>query len=236
MDISLSKKLKNISVFALDMIFPRHCFGCNIEQTWLCPDCEKSLQIIQTNSCFLCRRLTPNGICQSCRHKIPINGCFSVGFYRDPILKKMIHEFKYGYVADLKHPLNKLLVDILPQIPIKNEESLIVPVPLHPKRENERGFNQSSLLAEIISQKTNIQTLPLLKRIKPTDPQANLKPAKRPQNVANAFVINTSVKTNAKNIILLDDVITTGATIGECARILHQAGYKKIYVLTIARG
>jgi ComF family protein len=108
-------------------------------------------------------------------------------------------------------------------------------VPLHKSRHRERGFNQSEIVAQEISKLTGLYVLKnALKRKKNTKDQTNLSPQQREENVKGAFVVTQPDMINGKNIILVDDVITTGATLSECARMLKQAGAEKILGMTIA--
>jgi ComF family protein len=113
---------------------------------------------------------------------------------------------------------------------------LIVPVPLHKKRLRQRGFNQAILLGEILSQQSGI---PLqrnnLQRIRWTEPQVNLSAAARPGNVKGAFAVADSGAITGKNVLLIDDVYTTGCTVSECSRVLKNAGAAGVAVLTVAR-
>jgi predicted amidophosphoribosyltransferase len=113
---------------------------------------------------------------------------------------------------------------------------LIVPVPLHPRRERERGFNQAKILAEIVAHHFNLTLIEALKRIKNTKPQAKIKDIeKRMQNIFNCFAIKSPEAIQGKNIILIDDVFTSGATINEAVKVLKQNGAKKVIALVLAK-
>jgi len=113
---------------------------------------------------------------------------------------------------------------------------LLIPVPLHHRRLRERGFNQALLLARILKKRYN-KTLAtrVLRRWRWTEPQVNLSEKARKNNVKGSFVISNHMTVKEKNILLLDDVYTTGATINECGRTLLKAGANEVYVLTLAR-
>jgi len=113
---------------------------------------------------------------------------------------------------------------------------LIVPVPLHSRRKRERGFNQAKLLAEIVARHFNLTLIEALKRIKNTKPQAKIKDIeKRMKNISNCFVIKNPEMIQGKNIILVDDVFTSGATMNEAVKILKQNGAKKVIALVLAK-
>lgn len=111
---------------------------------------------------------------------------------------------------------------------------LAVPVPLHAKKEKERGFNQTELIFECLLAEQNIKLVKVLERIRPTQPMYQLTAAERAANLKGAFALKPAADVRGKNILLLDDILTTGSTLYECARILKKAGAVKIYVLVLA--
>ncbi len=111
----------------------------------------------------------------------------------------------------------------------------ILPVPLHPSRERERGFNQAYILAKLLSRRHGVPVLKgLLRRIRPTPPQAG-KRRERIRNVRGAFRVHHPEQIRGRSILLVDDVYTTGATVNECARVLMKAGARGVWVYTLAR-
>lgn len=190
-------------------------------------------------------------LCGQCRTSPP---CFSsaraIGGY-EGTLREAIHKFKYQGKKRLAIRLGKLMVEHLrkekedfPQTPIKRhqfpsyqEVDYLIPVPLHPSRLRERGFNQSELLAEVIGRDLDILLLnDTLLRIKATQSQTKLSREERIKNVKGAFAIIDAPSFSNKTILLIDDMFTTGATINECAKVLKETKVKKIAVLTLARG
>lgn len=145
--------------------------------------------------------------------------------YRNLLLKKAIHAFKYKFVKDLAKPLSKLLLK-----KINFDYDFIIPVPLHQKRLRWRGFNQSELLAKEINQN---KVLNALVKIKNTKPQMQLSEKQRKQNIKNTFKCVFDLK-NTK-ILLIDDIETTGSTLTECKKVLLKAGAKEVYCLTLAK-
>jgi ComF family protein len=113
---------------------------------------------------------------------------------------------------------------------------IIIPVPLHPARERERGFNQASLLAELLSARTSIPSKPLLERIRYTTTQTALDRSERMENLHNAFRLRKNMNMRDLRVLLIDDVLTTGSTLNECARILKGAGAISVHAVTAARG
>lgn len=160
----------------------------------------------------------------------------SVFYYRD--IRKTIFHFKYsGYRTD-----GLILAKYMAECLLKNECSgilntdIIVPIPISVKKEKKRGFNQTAVLSETLSIELGIDYCPdVLKRVKNTVPQSKLTGLERKYNVMNVFEFNDKYFIKGKNILLVDDIFTTGSTIEECARILMYAGADKVYFITLAR-
>jgi ComF family protein len=115
------------------------------------------------------------------------------------------------------------------------EFDIIVPVPLHPTRLRERGFNQARLLAELLSARISIRCKRVLKRIRYTTTQTALDRAERIENLHNAFRLRKNADVRGLQVLLIDDVVTTGSTLSECARVLKRAGAISVYAATAAR-
>jgi len=166
------------------------------------------------------------GLCRSGLRGFDAAYCF--GAY-EGVLRELIHLYKYGKVSTLCGPLGDLMAQALPR-----EESfdLLAPVPLYWRRRLQRGFNQSGLLARELSRRTGIPVLQALIRLRPTLTQAGLSNTARRRNVARAF---RSRNVQGKRILLIDDVMTTGATASACALALKQSGARRVSLLTLAR-
>lgn len=211
------KKIKNL---IFDTIFPITCLGeCGKFDIWLCKKCLSKIKI------------NPN-----CLHleKKNLNGLYYACSYKNELVQKIIHTFKYKYIEDLQYPLSKIINASLP----KNATfDLIAFVPLHRKKELIRNFNQTYLLAKSISIKLNIPiTKGVLQRKKTTLPQAQLDEEARQQNIKNAFICKNKKAVINKKILLVDDVYTTGSTMNECAKILKNSGAKQVWGIVIAKG
>ncbi len=178
-----------------------------------------------------------------CRKKFGLDGLWSLGIYRNP-LRQAIRQLKYGKVSNLATVLADIILNywvkyqpfILDQInKDKGVEWVVVPVPLHWWRGNSRGFNQSALIGQILSKKLGLDYYDALKRIRYTKPQVRLKGKDRHQNIRNAFSLDSRLLTLDSNVLLLDDVWTTGSTLKECCYVLKRNGAKKVWALTLAR-
>jgi ComF family protein len=152
------------------------------------------------------------------------------------VLRQLVHIFKYGCVKTLARPLADLLARALP---LDERFDAVVPVPLHWRRRWSRGFNQSALLARALARRSGIPMIQALRRTRSTAVQAGLSNSSRRQNVVAAFSVRRAGafagKLAGRRILLIDDVLTTGATAAACAIALKRAGAAHVAVLTVAR-
>jgi ComF family protein len=210
----------------LDLLYPERCAGCGGvgEGVW-CAACNE-----------LVRRLYPPLQTKQLVLETPWEGrvlsVTSAAIYETP-LREAIHAFKYDGVPDLAAPFAQMVYDAWQQS-IQQAE-VIVAVPLHPMRKHERGYNQSELLAQHLGELAGVRTdMRLLRRIRYTSQQAQLGPAERKLNVQGAFLA-VRERTSGRSIVIVDDVLTTGATLSECATALLNAGAQSVSAITLAR-
>ena len=225
-------KLKGM---AFDLLFPKWCVGCGKEGDFICPSCRRLISQIVPPLCPRCGKHQPSGIlCPSCvSWQAEIDGIRSP-FQFDGVMRQAIHQLKYGNIRALAKPLAKLLNDYLITNPIPGE--VLVPVPLHQKRLRERGYNQSSLLANELGKLINLPVIDdCLVRQQHAPPQARtLTVEERRSNVADAFTC-TNLRLKDKQVLLIDDVSTSGATLDACAAALKLAGVTSVWGLVLAR-
>jgi competence protein ComFC len=173
--------------------------------------------------------LDASGRCALCRSGLRgFDAAYSFGAY-EGVLRQLIHLYKYGRVKTLAWPLSGLLAQAMPR---DEAFDATVPVPLYWRRRLQRGFNQAELLARGLSRRTGIPVVKALGRLRPTPAQAGLSNSARRQNVSQAF---RARNVQGKRILLIDDVMTTGATAASCAAALKQAGARSVSLLTVAR-
>ena len=218
-----------------EALFPRYCLSCKKEGSWLCKDCQEAIDYLKEQFCPFCQRITETGRpCSICRPRHNLTGLLAAAHFKFPI-NRLIHKLKYQGTKEL----SQLLI----QITIKGTRNrlpkgkkLIIPIPLHPKQERKRGFNQAELMAKELSKKTKIEYDPkILKRIKNTKSQTKLNRRERRENLKNAFAITKNIDLKEYIVLLVDDVTTTGATLDEAAKTLKQAQPKEIWGLVVAR-
>src|SRR3989344_209314 len=210
---------------ALDILFPKHCLGCKREGNYCCEDCLSLLSIARTPSILGTRS--------------SLSALFCATSFQDPFVQQLIHSFKYPpFLRDLARPL---AFSIIAHFNLLNKPiyppDTICPIPLHKKRLKWRGYNHAEELARQLGHALSLPVISdTLCRTKYTDPQVNLGKEKRLANVKGVFRVINPQAVAAKNILLVDDVYTTGATMEECAFVLKKAGAARVFGVTIARG
>jgi ComF family protein len=151
-------------------------------------------------------------------------------------VRDAIHAFKFGGRRALAGPLGDLLAESGGRIPPGPSIDLVIAVPLHPSRERQRGFNQATLLARRLGRRWELPVAhDVIRRATATTPQTELDAEARRENVRNAFVLRRPAAVAGRHVLLVDDIMTTGATVGECAACLRRAGAASVGVLTVAR-
>ncbi|MFW0862077.1 MAG: ComF family protein [Candidatus Komeilibacteria bacterium] len=224
--------MKKIFKLILDFIFPIECIHCNKEGKFLCSDCFNTINLRTVKQCPLCNKeQTTDKLCNTCKSKSYLDEVIICADYSNEILQKTIHYYKYKYIKDLNKPLSKLMLNKLESIKLP-KDILIIPTPLHKKRELERGFNQSILIANNLNLPTLLNVLYRKKNIKH---QAELNKKQRLKNIKDCFTIQNIKEIQNKNILLIDDVITTGSTLNEQAKLLKKNNAHKVWALVIAK-
>jgi ComF family protein len=220
---------------AVESFFPRRCVGCGKVGGFLCPECLGKLPTLLPPFCPKCGRPQASGIvCPDCRQRqTKIDGIRSP-FRFDEVIRKAIHQLKYRNLKAISPCLAELLADYLRANPLPGDA--LVCVPLHPRRLRERGYNQSDLLARELGKRIDLPVIEnCLIRVKQAQPQVRAGDVEeRRRNVADAFVCRDE-KVSGKQIILIDDVCTSGATLESCAAALKSKGAVSVWGLTLAR-
>ncbi len=239
------KNLKIILKKALNLIYPLNCVICKKslnfdDSSYLCPNCHHKIIKNKPPFCIKCgcslgkKRTASDYICLGCQNKqFYFERVWTVNRYMG-IIRQLIHLFKYHRQQYLTRILGKLMVDFIKVNLNYQTVDVLVPVPLHIHKLRQREFNQSNLLAKEINQQISIPIDNSLIRIKRTSSQTGLSEQERFRNIAGAFKIKKGKEIAQKSVLLVDDVLTSGATANECARVLKQGGAKRVEILALA--
>ncbi|MFZ2189260.1 MAG: ComF family protein [Candidatus Magasanikiibacteriota bacterium] len=228
--------LKSILEKLKDYVFPVFCLNCKKEGGWLCEQCFNKLNLQGIFDCPVCHKNTVVGeCCFDCKEKSILNSHIAITKYEDnSLIGKVIQTLKYSWAEDVLAVMEKMIEKF-----VNNHSELfssidfVVPVPLHQKRYVERGFNQAELIARVVAKKINKPFKDVVVRTRHTRQQAKLNRADRLENLQEAFSVEEKL---IGNILIVDDVFTTGSTIQECAKALKNAGADRVFGFSIARG
>ncbi|MFH1698768.1 MAG: ComF family protein [Candidatus Omnitrophota bacterium] len=227
-----------------DMLFPKTCLSCKtrlITEALICPDCKNKIKINIPPFCIRCGKHLENknlnkNVCPACR-KTPLyfDRAFSPCIY-EGVIQKLIHQFKYGNKRSLSPVLAGLMNEFIREYGIYLDFiDWIIPIPLSSARMREREYNQSELLSRHIAQEIQKKvSQDILIRSRNTLTQTGLKHSQRRENVKGSFKVRDCKPIKGRNLLLIDDVLTTGATASEAAYTLKNAGANVVFVLTLA--
>jgi len=226
--------LTKLQRVAFDLLFPRWCIGCGREGDYICESCRQTLSVIPLPICPRCGRPQSQGIlCYECVDwPAGIDGIRSPFFF-DGVIRRAIHELKYRNLRALAPSLAELMHGYLMENPVTG--NVLVPVPLHRKRHRERGYNQSALLARELGRLSGLKVVDnCLVRHSYAPPQArSASVGERRNNVAGTFACRDG-QLRGREVILVDDVSTSGATLDACAGALKSAGAVVVWGLVLA--
>ncbi len=244
---------RKIAAGFLNIILPPLCLICKKRTAnALCKRCETKIDVLNAFYCPRCRRRLVKSLrCPVCKTPQALSERFilaAASSYQNEVVRELIHLLKYKQIkialAPLTAIINTYLNKILRDEKLKIENYVIVPIPLHPRRERKRGFNQAAIIAEIVRQYLKVQSPNInieietgnLIRIKNTKSQIKLKNhEERKKNIDGCFAVSYPERIAGQNIILIDDVFTSGATMREAVKVLKEAGAKKIIGFVVAK-
>lgn len=218
----------------LDWLYPPTCAACGTKGTRWCPDCQQKVKIVQSHVCPCCGQLQPQGyICARCRASPPHYTAVRSWAVFGGSIRLAIHLLKYKRNVGLGEALSRHLVHLLETLDWQVD--LLAPIPLGVARLAERGYNQADLIARPLALGMGISYKPrAISKVRDTPSQVDLSAAQRRQNVAGAFQAHAKL-VKERRILLIDDVMTSGATLDACAAALLEAGARQVYGLTLAR-
>jgi len=215
-------------------LLPQACALCRAPSAlaMLCEPCRRTLPRVGP-ACARCALPCAQAVCATCaRSPPPWRRAVAAWRYAYP-MDRLLRGLKYAGQLALAEPLADGLADALGEAPADDRPDAVVPLPLAPRRQRERGFDQARLIASRVAQRIGVPLLPALTRVRDAGPQAALPLAAREANVRDAFAMRCSVR--GMRVALVDDVLTTGATLSSAARVLKRAGAADIEAWVVAR-
>lgn len=228
---------ERIKEWCLDMIFPKYCFGCQTEGAFVCEICRSKIRFLAP-TCPICSQRNFTGVlCGLCQQSSALRRFLAPFSYSDPLMRELIHAYKYEGVRELKKFFADEIESFLRFYAVRPRgPTALVPIPLHRSREQKRGFNQSLLLAGELGRRLDLPVVSALRRIKATEQQIDMKSYKdRRRNVAGVFKMTDADAVKEKTAVLIDDVSTSGATLFEAAKVLRDGGAKTVWAIVIAK-
>ena len=227
----------------VNLCYPPFCVSCRIalESGWLCPGCAQGAANIESPFCRVCSRpyagqISGEFCCPDCEMNPPGLECAVTAYLATGVVRDLIHRFKYSGEFYLRNVLVDWLEETLEDPRLHNEPvDALVPVPLHPARIRERGYDQVQALANLLGRRSGHSVWCCLRRSRYTESQTRFSRAERLRNLHNAFDLRKGSGVVGKNLLLVDDVLTTGSTLDECARVLRRRGAKSVRAVTVAR-
>jgi competence protein ComFC len=214
----------------IEIIAPADCVACRVPGMSLCAGCAQAKLVRKVSSCVFCNRLTPGGkTCSTCARKTALRGAYILWRYED-YAKELVRRLKYANDRSVAKTLATYLVEAFEL----SDYEVITAVASDGPSLRSRGYNQSELLAKALAKKTGIPCSPVLLRVK-HEKQVRLNRAQRLKAVEGNFVCFKPTVVTGKKVLIVDDVITTGATMNECAKVLKEAGAKRVWGIAVAK-
>jgi competence protein ComFC len=226
------------------LFYPALCAVCHapvMRKDYICSDCLDKAQRIVPPFCAKCSEPFTGAIegeftCANCADRTLAFDAAVSAYRSRGVVRFIILQFKYNRQLHLRHPIADWLLEAMNDVRLRTRElDLVVPVPLHPARLRHRGFDQAELLARILALKIQVPLCLGLKRIRYTTTQTAFDRAERMENLRGAFRLRKKISVRGLQVLLVDDILTTGSTLSECARVLREAGAQAIYAVTAAR-
>ena len=229
---------------AASLFYPALCAVCHAPVTrgdYVCEDCLDKAQRIVAPFCSKCSEPFSGAIdgeftCANCANRT-LSFDAAISAYRSRgVIRFVILQFKYSRQLQLRHPVAEWLQEAMNDARLRDRNfDRVVPVPLHPARLRERGFNQAEVLGKILAQRINVTLNCALERTRYTTTQTAFDRIERMENLRGAFRLRKRINVRGLRVLLVDDILTTGSTLSECARVLREAGAQSIYAVTAAR-
>lgn len=222
----------------LDIFYPKFCIECKNFGDHVCFSCISKIIRIKTNTCFYCGRISKQSKhCIKCRRENndKLRGILVSSQFDEGPVKEMIHYLKYNGFVEFADLLGELMVERINSSNIPFDNFVVVPVPMHSQRLGERGYNHAELLARYVSKRLSFKGGLVLERVELRAPQIKLSRKKRLENIVGSIECVDKGLIKGKNILIVDDVATTGATLRECTKVLIGSSAKNVWAVVVAK-
>ena len=224
----------SIGRVVLDLVYPPRCVLCGAGGGFVCQSCESRLPLADGQRCSRCWAPLSHGFCAACDESRPLFDSLRSRFIYEGDARRLVHAFKFKDQTALVEELGRMMAESLVKEALDSE--VLVPVPLTGMKQRQRGYNQSQVLAREIGRIRGIAVEELLERQGRSGPQSQAGSAgERRENVMDAFRLRKGRRVSSRSILLVDDVVTTGATLSACARVLLEGGARRVDAVTLAR-
>ncbi len=243
----MKNRIRSVVEGPIRLLYPEACQVCaessaSPQDGFICENCLQGISRIKFPYCNCCGLPFEGDL----DHAFQCPNCHEVRLYfetarsacvANSLMLDLLHRYKYGHARWLEPLFERLLGEAVSNQIAADEYDLVIPLPLHPVRKRERGFNQSGVLARNLAKRIQLPCVEdAVKRVAHTQSQTMLTRKERAANVAQAFEVVDGKRIKNRRVLLIDDVLTTGATASECARVCLQAGCDTVNVWTLARG
>ncbi len=227
----------NIKLLLEDLLFPIQCIKCGYWGKYVCDNCNKKfLDIRRSMQCHVCKRLAENCLVhKKCQKLTSLDGVLVCQNYSKLGLK-VIEEYKYKSYSNISKFLVPVYIETLQKYPKVLKDAIFVPVPLYKKKQWARGYNQAEILARFVAKGIKQEMKLIINRSRQTRTQVGLSKSEREENLKEAFELSGEFIPPLSSVILVDDIMTTGTTLEECAQLLKSNGVKKVYAVVFMRG
>lgn len=232
---------RKIATLALDTIFPIQCLGCREAGVWLCNQCRNRIPLETREVCYVCKNFSQGGrTCFPCQKICSLSAVISFLNYDHDMVQQPLRLAKYGSVQAALSPLiDAVIPQLIPKIEaldIDPRALTFVPVPLHPLRLRDRGFNQAEMIAKRLAAASSGQCVDALKRRWYGPPQVSLDEIDRARNIKGNIVCKNPQAVKGRVAVVVDDVATTGSTLDACGRALRAAHPDDVWGMVLAKG
>ena len=217
----------------LELLMPMRCVSCDREGPYVCSACEPSLPKLKGDRCRSCATPGPTGICETCAAYRPAYDRIIARYLMDGAVRVAVHDLKYRNLRAAAPDLGRLIAASVHDSRVAAD--VVVPVPIHRRREKQRGYNQSEHLASAVAKELGLPAeFRMLRKVRDTEPQVSMpNDEDRRNNLNDAFICES--KLPGSSILLVDDVVTTGSTMAACAEVLKAAGTSTVFGAALAR-